>query len=155
MLQSQSHPSTPVDLYSAHTGASNVSEQEYGQILVHSHSPPKAFVYTYRYLAWAGVHRKTQGPTAALRDGGVDWTREPDDNGSSIGNDISNGSGKSDAADGESSGTRVGGEAIVLEVTTFALFHGSFRTCYARVGTFYARVVTFVAISVKRTPFAN
>lgn len=93
-------------------------------------------MYTYRYFTLAGVYRKTHGATASTRDGCVDGTREPDSNDSSIGNGVSNGNGKKDAADGESAGTRVGGEATVLKVTTCVLFHGSFRICSARVKRF-------------------
>ena len=84
----------------------------------------------------------------ALGDGGVDGIRVPYSNGSNIGNGISNGNRKNHAAGGESAGTRVKGESVVLEVIACVLFHRSFRTCCARVKR-------FVVISVKRTPFAK
>ena len=71
-----------------------------------------------------------------MGDGGVDGIRVPYSNSSNIGNGISNGNRKNDAADGESVGTRVKGESVVLEVIACVLFHRSFRTCCARVDTF-------------------
>ena len=65
----------------------------------------------------------------ALEDGGIDWIRVSYSNGSNIGNGISNGNRKNDAADGESAGTRVKGESVVLEVIACVLFHHSFLTC--------------------------
>ena len=72
----------------------------------------------------------------ALGDGGIDGIRVPYSNGGNISNGISNGNGKNDAADGESAGTRVTGESVVLEVIACVLFHRSFRTCCTRVNIF-------------------
>ena len=64
-----------------------------------------------------------------MGDGGVDGIRVPYSNSSNIGNGISNGNRKNDAAGGESAGMRITGESVVLRVIACVLFDGSFRTC--------------------------